>query len=614
MEKIRVNDPCPCGSGKKYKRCCKDADALPVTVGIPHDLTALIGPPLKRQLHNFLPLLRTTSVTLIRRAMRRAEWRDPSTLDADRVRMLIAEIDEAARRLLQPHSRQYWYFLVRRVPPEFWGNLDVLLTATHLVLTCGPPGDAREFHRDAGVKGIDYSDVRDRLPAVIELMALAHLKHEASVLYRLACKGVQIYDDDTHEPLLAHADESIGSYESRRDEHETLTGSAGLWLDPVNEVPLKPDFSHLWAIREPHDGEEESTAARTIISHDPARVIDLRFGPCIYKGVHYDFWLGEFSRPVEWMLGVTGAEVSAFLYALFQVVTHVLRYPEIHFTDTGTGVFKWPAGVPTGERQNALSHWADLAAMGLLRASEGSWREQLCYYAALLASRDPDIALLDENKIGGIMKAFTGDYDAGMDLDHPVLFNKLSSETLVLDLLRAWDFLRYLMVLVSKSDELHERQKKGETEVFVGRYFERQAADFFIRTLGLDPGKVVVSKTIKRGKEIDIAFVHEDTLFVFDCKALRKDAGYVEGHHRKIRNRLDKVREEFKKCEARVELIRRGFVKPTILPADFSKSRVMICTSAVEYLPLRESLFWYEGKPSVGTPSELVETIRLCVA
>jgi tetratricopeptide (TPR) repeat protein len=26
MAKIRSNDPCPCGSGKKYKRCCKARD------------------------------------------------------------------------------------------------------------------------------------------------------------------------------------------------------------------------------------------------------------------------------------------------------------------------------------------------------------------------------------------------------------------------------------------------------------------------------------------------------------------------------------------------------------------------------------------------------------
>lgn len=31
MKRPRRNDPCPCGSGKKYKRCCLERDvALPV--------------------------------------------------------------------------------------------------------------------------------------------------------------------------------------------------------------------------------------------------------------------------------------------------------------------------------------------------------------------------------------------------------------------------------------------------------------------------------------------------------------------------------------------------------------------------------------------------------
>jgi hypothetical protein len=32
MAKIRSNDPCPCGSGKKYKRCCKPRDQARLAV------------------------------------------------------------------------------------------------------------------------------------------------------------------------------------------------------------------------------------------------------------------------------------------------------------------------------------------------------------------------------------------------------------------------------------------------------------------------------------------------------------------------------------------------------------------------------------------------------
>ncbi len=28
MSKVGRNDPCPCGSGKKYKKCCMEKDAL----------------------------------------------------------------------------------------------------------------------------------------------------------------------------------------------------------------------------------------------------------------------------------------------------------------------------------------------------------------------------------------------------------------------------------------------------------------------------------------------------------------------------------------------------------------------------------------------------------
>src|SRR5215510_13414185 len=31
MEKLSRNDPCPCGSGKKYKRCCLNKDSSDMT-------------------------------------------------------------------------------------------------------------------------------------------------------------------------------------------------------------------------------------------------------------------------------------------------------------------------------------------------------------------------------------------------------------------------------------------------------------------------------------------------------------------------------------------------------------------------------------------------------
>lgn len=33
MNKIGRNNPCPCGSGKKYKKCCATVDATPLSAG-----------------------------------------------------------------------------------------------------------------------------------------------------------------------------------------------------------------------------------------------------------------------------------------------------------------------------------------------------------------------------------------------------------------------------------------------------------------------------------------------------------------------------------------------------------------------------------------------------
>lgn len=38
MSKIGRNDPCHCGSGKKYKKCCHEKDLANVKLATPDDL------------------------------------------------------------------------------------------------------------------------------------------------------------------------------------------------------------------------------------------------------------------------------------------------------------------------------------------------------------------------------------------------------------------------------------------------------------------------------------------------------------------------------------------------------------------------------------------------
>ena len=119
-------------------------------------------------------------------------------------------------------------------------------------------------------------------------------------------------------------------------------------------------------------------------------------------------------------------------------------------------------------------------------------------------------------------------------------------------------------------------------------------------------GKVVNGKR----REIDIAFVFRDCLFVLDCKAKAKDFAYIRGEHNKIRNRQTHFREELEETiPERVELIRQGKATHKIHPDDFKKVNGMICTTAVEYLPREEGVFWQGDHVLVGTPEEILATI-----
>ncbi|MEL7336817.1 MAG: hypothetical protein AAFN70_11515, partial [Planctomycetota bacterium] len=110
---------------------------------------------------------------------------------------------------------------------------------------------------------------------------------------------------------------------------------------------------------------------------------------------------------------------------------------------------------------------------------------------------------------------------------------------------------------------------------------------------------------------IDLAFVVNRCLFVIDCKAMSKTADYVYGEFSVLRNRKTKQLEQLRQRNpARIRKIEAGLTRDVIRPVDFDCSFGLVCTSDVEYLTHEESELWTNGKPRVGTPNELLETIN----
>jgi hypothetical protein len=60
-----------------------------------------------------------------------------------------------------------------------------------------------------------------------------------------------------------------------------------------------------------------------------------------------------------------------------------------------------------------------------------------------------------------------------------------------------------------------------------------------------------------------------------------------------------------------VRLICEGKAQPVISPMAFDRAVGLVCTSAVEYLPLEVSEYWSSDIPLVGPPEELLESIKI---
>jgi hypothetical protein len=324
--------------------------------------------------------------------------------------------------------------------------------------------------------------------------------------------------------------------------------------------------------------------------------------------VPYDFLLKEMSAPIELALKVTAEDLTAFLYALYAMVRDILRFPRLE--DTGKKIeIQW-AGESEEFRIETLRHWLDAADLGLLRSSQESWIHTLTDLARKVSEADGTVAELSESQVRAMLRRFMWAEGLPLKKNAPILFLNLSSRTMALDVFNLADFLRHVLLqanLIGRNDTVPKEQRIGDA---TGQWLEKQAFDFFTRNLELGPDSSWLNLRIKMETEIDIVFVYRRVLFVIDCKAMAKDAEFMEGQYKKLRNRQDEIRGQLAvKLPRRILLIQEGRGTP-IDSSRYDRSVGLVCTSAVEYLPLSECAFWFHGIPVVGPPEELLDSIN----
>ncbi len=643
------NAHCPCGSGKKYKRCClpESARAIPVPKSdeeVRNDELLNGGRPERIR-------AMSEAVQSISRRSARPRQTNPSIdirgaakEDAKHIEVIFAEIEKFTSEALRscPHSRQYWFQLLRRVAPLLWGELqsiseskggqdrfaEVTKGAGLLVLACSIDGDPWEWVEEGGVRGIDFRSLTQKeLLVAAQIFSLAQLRLEAQVRFRFACKGFRVFAQAGEEPdILAGQDtKSVICYEQRRSLYETLAGSAGLWCDPEKIVAIRRDLCQWFGLQaasqdyfelrftEPAIVLRLQYSFRHLLEEVPPRkraTADVPSSSSITQ-VPYDRLIehSELRQAFSTALGVDPPSLVAFLYSVFAAVNATLRLGALQIEDEKTSKVVW-TDEPDVVRRSVIDRWREVGTVGLLKASKTDWIEHLHAISGQIRDFDGSVLELEKNQIEELVDRVTWIEGMPVNGNAPLLFTKVSSRTLLLDGFRAGDFLRQLLLTANTVSKDLESTMFGQD--VTGAWLEKQAATYFMRVLALPLSNVIRGRRIGNAREIDIAFVSHGALFVIDCKAMAKDATYMEGQHQRIRNRQTEMRKELnEKNVERIELIRQGFASDVISQDSFDRAYGLVCTSAVEYLPIEDGTFWLEGVPLVGPPEELLDTIRV---
>jgi len=122
VRKIGRNDPCPCGSGKKYKKCCllKEDIGESIPKFILADAASLRMNYLLSKIDRskFMRAYKGPAVAIEKSVVATIPY-SPSKNESEQALLLWKQkLEEEIKRLCSNHSKYYWLFLSRRIFPE----------------------------------------------------------------------------------------------------------------------------------------------------------------------------------------------------------------------------------------------------------------------------------------------------------------------------------------------------------------------------------------------------------------------------------------------------------------------------------------------------------------
>jgi len=601
------NDPCPCGSGKKYKRCHLDTDRNRERVDAELGRTIFHDLPTTRMALAIRKPGFTGEVTATAELLNSAFREEIGDgLDgqhaAEALECYMERVEAAMAEIAVRHSRGYWMHMTRRLPPSPLGSASrwtVLLYRRVLTLAVlkhgGPAVLDGEFTTIATQVGNQQVPAELDHQAIVDVFALEYLAFEyttAAQAYRRVGKGSRLIvrdedfaaiAEDELEDLIQDVDRRVGQYGE-------LTGMYGAVAD--REFPLNlPDGGHaplaVLATTPNTDRIAPSKAMRSKGVNVPGPTNFLAH-PIVIDG--YRETLSSLAAEVEQALGVPPDVLLSVVWSLsMYLVRGIDASPAVEVQLLKTGYLVSKRGEDWARLTREVSPW-----VGALMEHFGHQRPD-----------DEHSRELTEAGIGAL--TWSEQESASISLWDRLPFN------LIID---AGDFLLidYAVLPAMFADIFRQVGfLSGESGNIKAANFEAAVAARG-RADGFEPWKHGFELRHRDGthREIDAGFIVGNVLYVVECKAYAQNPKIDRGSWAARVNRQDQLIAYLEQARTLAEFIEAERDGSNYqVPEQITRVEYLLCTPGIEFIWSREPHLWLTKEiPRICTVDELMIALK----
>jgi hypothetical protein len=613
--KLGRNDPCHCGSGKKYKRCHLDHDRQPPQVSADHTSVQVIE-LIQQRKTQFDAEYKQPALSLRRAFMSRIGRGLEGREAAEALEEYLGQVEAKIGEIVARRSRLFWVHLSRRIPPVPIEGSSPWTTALYrtilslALLRYGQPyqgidelvmDPATGFLRPQDLK---YEDCRD----IYDLEYLALEFNDAATAYRRVGKGAilrPVSETDYSTEASTDRERLMQLLDRRVAQYDSLFSAYGSALDVAPAVRAGETADRIGIAFAALNVAQQEFPPEVAAALHVASLGPMNYNPAFLAVAPIRDLLSLFESKIIEVLGVSPVEILDFLSAVgFREWVRMQREPvrAVQFLQRAYWITR-----RDGELDITLDEIASYYQIILdkdrgrqvdLETARSDVRR---VFAAVTYSEDEfaQISLWDKAPYKLVMPH--GDY-------------------LVWDYSSVPYFLRGLLSQIAFLS--------GEVGNMKSAKFEEEVVALIHATPGVELWESQKELRAPDGsvRQIDASFVRGDVLYVVECKAFSAQPRIDRGDWAALRNRwaalairppdergkngsyLHQARTLVEFLMAHPEGKAYPGSTPYRVPEHVTRIEHCLCTPLAEYIPDTSPEFWFDAEtPRICVPSELLQ-------